>query len=93
MAARTRKIKHDERTKAKIQASQLINRLEAYIDTDFENDGSMKNPKGVRLLPAQVTAALGLIKKCVPDLASMEHKGDGGGPVLVKIDGTDSGLL
>ncbi len=93
MAARTRKIKHDERTKEKIRASQIINRLQKYIDTDFENDGAMAKPGGVRLMPGQVTAALGLLKKTVPDLQAVEHKGDGGGPVRIEIAGGDKELL
>lgn len=93
MAARTRKVQHDERTKTKIQASQLINRLEAYIDTDFDNEGVMKDAKGVRLQPSQVTAALGLIKKVVPDLAAVQHTGIEGGPVVFKVIGQDSKLV
>jgi hypothetical protein len=30
----------------------------------------------VAMTPSQVTAALGLLKKVVPDLASVEHKGE-----------------
>ena len=32
---------------------------------------------------SQVTAALGVLKKSLPDLASIEHKGEGGGPITV----------
>lgn len=64
MAARTVKIRHDEQTRAKIQASQLINRLEEHV------------LNGVEMKPTQVTAALGLLKKSVPDLSAIEHSGD-----------------
>lgn len=64
MAARTVKIRHDEETRAKIQASQLINRLTDHI----LNNTEMK--------ATQVTAALGLLKKSVPDLSAVEHSGD-----------------
>ena len=53
---------HTERTRAKIQTSQIINRL-----TDFINGV-------VTLEAAQVTAALGLLRKTLPDLSAAEHK-------------------
>jgi uncharacterized protein with von Willebrand factor type A (vWA) domain len=59
MAARIH-LSHLERTRQKIQASMLINRL-----TDFINNK-------VELNAAQVTAALGLIRKVVPDLSAVE---------------------
>jgi len=50
----------EDSVRSKIQTSMLINRL-----TDFV--------KGeVKLDPAQVTAALGLLKKSVPDLTSID---------------------
>ena len=57
MAARIRKIRHDEEPRAKIKTSQLINRLEAHVLGTVE----MKS--------TQVTAALGLLKKTIPDLS------------------------
>ena len=57
MAARIRKIRHDEETRAKIKTSQLINRLEAHVLGKIE------------MKPTQVTAALGLLKKTIPDLS------------------------
>ncbi|HEY3473455.1 MAG TPA: hypothetical protein VGK56_02535 [Anaerolineales bacterium] len=64
MAARKLKVRHDEETKAKIQASQLINRLQDHV-------------LGlVDLKPTQVTAALGLLKKTIPDLSSAEIKNE-----------------
>ncbi len=64
MAARVNKIRHDEETRSKIKAAQLINRL-----TDFV-DGK------ITLVPAQVTAALGLLKKVIPDTQSVEISGE-----------------
>lgn len=74
MAVR-KKLNHDEKTRAKIQTSQLINRLTDHIlETDRD-----------RLMSAsQVTAALGLIKKTLPDLQSTELTGADGGPVQTK---------
>jgi hypothetical protein len=72
MPARTRKIRHDENTRDKIQASQIINRLTAHIL------GKVDMPTSA------VTAALGLLRKKLPDLANIEHKGDTG-PVTYNI--------
>jgi hypothetical protein len=55
---------HDERTRAKIQTSQIINRLNSYIK------GSVK------MEPAQVTAALGLLRKTIPDLSATQLNGN-----------------
>lgn len=64
MAARINKIRHDENTRAKIQTSQIINRLTDHIHGKVE------------LQTSQVTAALGLLKKTLPDLAAIEHSGE-----------------
>lgn len=63
MAARNN-LSHLDRTRAKIQASMLINRLQNFA-----------NGK-VQMNAAQVSAALGLIKKVVPDLSSVSHEGE-----------------
>ena len=73
MAARTVKIRHDEETRAKIQTSQLINRLEDHILNDLD------------LKPTQVTAALGLLKKTLPDLANVELSSDSDKPLQMVI--------
>lgn len=73
MAARTVKIRHDEETRAKIQTSQIINRLEDHILNDLE------------LKPTQVTAALGLLKKTLPDLANVELSGSDDKPFQMVI--------
>lgn len=64
MAARTVKIRHDENTRAKIKASQLINRLTNHVLGKVD------------MKPTQVAAALGLLKKSVPDLSSVELSGN-----------------
>ncbi len=63
MAARIRDIKHDERTREKIQTSQLINRLMAHAFGTVE------------MTPTQVRAAEIVLRKSLPDLAMVEHKG------------------
>lgn len=57
MAAR-KKLAHDENTRLKIQTSQLINRLTNHVHGKTEMSAT------------QVSAALGLLKKSLPDLAA-----------------------
>jgi hypothetical protein len=72
---------HDARTREKIQTSQLVNRLNAFALDETES---------VRMTSDQVRAALGLLRKTIPDLAVTSHTGPDGGPVLV-ITGVDRG--
>lgn len=69
MPARKR-LSHDKLTREKIQTSQLINRLTNHILSD----------NGL-LNASQVTAALGLIKKTLPDLSNVELTGKDGGSI------------
>ena len=68
MAARLNRM-HSEAVRAKIQASQLINRL---------TDHALGK---ISLEPTQVRAIEILLKKSVPDLSSIEMTGENGGPV------------
>lgn len=56
MPARTRKIRHDDETRAKIQAAQIINRFMACLNGQIE------------LTPAQVSCGKTLLNKVLPDL-------------------------
>lgn len=64
MAARINKIRHDDQTRAKIKAGNIINRLTKLIAGEIE------------MPPHAVTAALGLLRKTLPDLTSVEHSGE-----------------
>jgi len=63
MATRIRR-QHSDEVRAKIQASQIINRLVGHVDGKIEMTNS------------QVRAALGLLSKVVPDLAAIQHSGE-----------------
>lgn len=63
MAARVNKIRHDDETRAKIQTSQLVNRL---------TDHALGK---VDLEPTQVRAIEVLLKKTLPDLSAVDSKG------------------
>ena len=75
MAARTKRIVHDDNTRMKIKASQIINRLQKHIDAYPEVEGDKIVIKNL-MQQSQVTAALGLLKKVLPDLAVMEVKAE-----------------
>jgi len=74
MAVRKR-LYHPEEVRRKIKTSQLINRL-----NDFVNGK-------ISMEPHQVTAALGLIKKTLPDLSAVDatHRGDADNPIPLSI--------
>lgn len=59
-----------EAVRARIRAGGIAKRLEGHILGKVEMTAS------------QVSAALGLLRKVVPDLSSMEHSGAGGGPIV-----------
>lgn len=57
----------------KIRASQIVNRLEDHVFGEVE------------LSSTQVQAALGLLKKIVPDLSAQTISGEDGGPVELSL--------
>lgn len=73
-------LSHDSKTRERIRTSQLINRLEKFVlsETDGENGK-------VELSPAQVSAALGLIKKTLPDLAQVDGNVNHSGQVVAQV--------
>lgn len=64
MPARTRKIRHDDETRAKIQAAQIINRLYACLMGEVVLDAQ------------QVSCGKTLLAKVLPDLSSVEAKSE-----------------
>lgn len=72
MAARLRP-RHQDEIREKIRASQLVNALENHVL------GKRK------MKPTQVTAALGLLKKCVPDLAHTTLANPDGSAIFGKV--------
>lgn len=63
MAARKNKLTHDDKTKALIRASQLLNRLNSFANGEID------------MSAAQVNAAKIVIGKVVPDLKAVELAG------------------
>lgn len=62
--------RHTEETRARIQAAQIIHRLEEHV---LSRVPTMDN--------SQVNAAKALLNKVIPDLQSVAHTGENGGPV------------
>ena len=63
MAARKRTWTPDI-VRERIRVSMIVNRLEKHVHGK------------VKMAPTQVTAALGLLRKCIPDLSSTDHTGE-----------------
>jgi len=74
MAARLNR-RHSDMVRTKIQATQLINRL--------QNHALGLEP--IELKPSQLKAIEILLKKSVPDLQSVEVTGDSDAPVAFKV--------
>ena len=73
MPARVRKIRHDDQTRAKIQAAQIINRFHKCIMGEIALD------------PQQVSCGKALLAKVLPDLASTTIKGDEDSPLVINL--------
>lgn len=69
MAKRTLRPKHSDEIRAKIQASQLVNRLTDHAFGKVELSGT------------QIKSIEILLRKSVPDLSSVEMSGPDGGPM------------
>ncbi len=69
-----------EKVRQRIKTSMIINALSDHV------------LKGREMSKSQVSAALGLLKKTIPDLAASQisHSGPGGGPIV--ISSTDAEL-
>ena len=63
MAARKR-LSHPDKVRERIRTSQLVVRLTKHVLGKIPME------------PTQVTAALGLLKKTLPDLSAVEHSGE-----------------
>jgi len=69
MAARIKRLRHDEETRARIKTSQLINRLTGHAFGEFVLEST------------QVKAIEILLRKTLPDLASVQVSGDEENPL------------
>ena len=74
MAARNRK-GLSEATRSRIQTTMIVKRLEKHIFAKQEIEDGVVITKEL-MTQSQVTAALGLIKKTLPDLSAVEHSGE-----------------
>ena len=79
MAARTTKIRHDDETRAKIQTSQLLNRLNDHVFNAA--DISQTQMKAIEIL----------LRKTLPDLAAVTISGDDDSPVKMVVEWQSKG--
>jgi len=76
----------DERCRSAIKTTELLQRLNSFA----LDHPDVRSGKPVQMSGDQIRAALGLLRKTMPDLAVTTHTGPDGGPVLV-ITGVDRG--
>ena len=76
---RTIRLSQDHRTA--IQVTQILKRLQLFIFVDPDNP----KPGDIRLTRTQVHTALALLKKVLPDLASVEMSGNPDKPLMVQV--------
>jgi len=74
MPPRTVKIRHDDETRAKIQAALLIGRLHGHVMGEVD------------LTAAQVQSARVLLNKSLPDLSNVTLSGDTDNPIIQRIE-------
>jgi hypothetical protein len=80
MAARIRKT-HQDDIRAKIQAGNLINRLQKHISGE------------IALENTQLKAIEILLDRSIPKLSSVELSGSGGGAIQINVTGLDAIVL
>lgn len=79
--AKRKQLFHPDEVKKKIQASQLINRLQNHaFFTDHDDEDAVKK---TLMTDSQVRAAFGLLDKVVPSLKAVELSGNADSPVAV----------
>lgn len=74
-------LNHEPDVRARIQASQIINRLQSHINNELE------------LSATQVNAAKILLAKSVPDLSSITLSGDKDNPIAHALSAPDADLI
>lgn len=76
MAGRPLGKRHQDDVRAKIQATQIINRLQSAFDGSIE------------LTQTQVNIGKALLDKALPDLKAIEHTGNNDAPLIHRIERT-----
>ncbi len=69
MAARIKRIRNDDEIRNRIRVGLLTNRLQANALGEME------------LSPSQIKCTEILLRKCLPDLQTIEYKGDANAPI------------
>lgn len=85
MAARLNP-QQDDRTRSAIRTTQLAKRLESFALSEADP----QTGKPVKMSKEQVAAALGLLRKTLPDMSNVSLSGPDGGPVQVSVTIADA---
>jgi hypothetical protein len=71
MAARIKKLLHDDETRARIKVGNIIHRFQQCVDGEIVLDAQ------------QISAGKALLNKILPDLSSTVLKGDASNPLMI----------
>ena len=75
----------DERCRSAINTTLILKRLNAFLTKTPDPCDHSDNPKPPELTKLHLMAAGILLRKTIPDLASVTHEGADGGPLIVQI--------
>ena len=85
MAARLNKA-HQDDVRAKIQTTQLINRLQCYALGKAAPNAEDGDDSPLEIDAGRLKAIEILLRKSLPDLSSVTHKGDADNPIIHAIE-------
>jgi hypothetical protein len=71
-----RGFRHAAVTRVRLRTIRIVDRLVAFVLHEPDPSDRSKNPQPVKMSPSEVTAALGLLRKTLPDLAAIELAGE-----------------
>ena len=74
-----------EQTRAAIQTTQLVKRLQAFALGEREPNSADENDKPCELDANRLRAIEILLRKALPDLSAVAHTGEDGGPLQIQI--------
>lgn len=85
MAARTVALRLSEDHRKHVQATQLLKRLNRFALASEQELQGPSGALGLRMTRTQVHVALALLRKVLPDLASVEVSGNPEKPLMVQV--------
>lgn len=77
--------RQDERCRSAIKTTEILQRMNAFVTRKPWPPTDSPDAKPVEMTRDQINAAGILLRKTIPDLASVQHEGADGGPLVVQI--------